>query len=242
MPDSRQHALGVRLPLSVFGLVGLLHLVGQLVAPDTWSTDVTQSLLMPLLVWVLIAGLREREQSPGRLDRLTLVALVCSWLGDVVPRFFDGDAGFLAMVGCFFLAQIAYVAAFLPYRRRSLAWRRPLALAPYALALVALLVLCRQDAGSLLGPVVGYGLALTAMAVLATGPATPAGLGGAVFFLSDALIALGAFGGLELPAGHDVWVMLTYIVGQALLVLGVLGTRDSPRESTVRPDRLAENG
>lgn len=227
MSGSRPHARGVRLPLSAFAVVGLLHLAGQLLVGDTWPTDVTQSLLMPLLIWVLIVGLRERERSMGRLGRLTLIALVCSWLGDVVPRFFDGDAGFLSMIGCFFLAQIAYVAAFLPYRRRSLARRRPVAVAPYALAFAALLVLCRQDAGPLLGPLVGYGLALTAMALLATGLATPAGLGGAVFFLSDALIALDAFGGLELPAGNDVWVMLTYIVGQALLVLGVLHTRDS---------------
>lgn len=216
----------VRLSLSAFALVSLAHLGAVLAAPATWFADVTQMLLMPLLAWTLIAGLRAGHHSTDRLGRLTLVALSCSWLGDSVPRFLSDDAAFLTMVGCFMLAQIAYLAAFLPWRRASLAWRRPSAVAPYALAFIVLLVLCREDAGPLLGPVVIYGLALTAMAIVASGLATPAGLGGAVFFVSDALIALGAFSGLDLPVSNSFWVMLTYICGQALLVLGVLHTTD----------------
>lgn len=216
----------VRLPLSTFGLVGLAHLGAVLAAPAARFADVTQILLMPLLAWTLVAGLQARRRSADRLGRLTLVALFCSWLGDSVPRFLSGDGAFLTMVGCFMLAQIAYLAAFFPYRGASLAWRRPSAVGPYALAFVVLLVLCREEAGPLLGPVVVYGLALTAMALLARGLATPAGLGGAIFFVSDALIALGAFSGLDLPVSNSFWVMLTYICGQALLVLGVLHTTD----------------
>jgi hypothetical protein len=59
------------------------------------------------------------------------------------------------------------------------------------------------------------------MAILSTGLGRLAGIGGLVFMLSDALIAIGAFTDLELVA-HGVWVMLTYVVGQTLIVLAVI--------------------
>jgi uncharacterized membrane protein YhhN len=172
---------------------------------------------MPALAWVLVAGTRSR----GRLVRLTLLALGFSWLGDTVPRFTPDDSGFLVMVGFFLLAQFAYVAAFLPSWRASAVGSRPLLLLPYAAGFVALVALTKDGAGSLLVPVLVYGFALVSMAVLATGLGWVAGLGGAIFFVSDGLIALRSFADLALPA-HGFWVMLTYVVGQSLLVLAVI--------------------
>jgi hypothetical protein len=63
------------------------------------------------------------------------------------------------------------------------------------------------------------------MAVLATGLGWVAGIGGALFFLSDSFIALRAFADVTLPA-HGFWVMLTYILGQTLLVLAVVRVAD----------------
>ena len=77
-------------------------------------------------------------------------------------------------------------------------------------------------------PVVVYGLALTTMAVLSTGVSTLAGVGGAVFMASDALIALGEFTGIDLPQ-QDFWVMLTYVAGQTLIVLAVMSRRTRGR-------------
>ena len=201
---------------AVLVLVTAAHLVAQLVVPEGTAAEVTQPLLMPALAAVLVTG---TSSSRPRLVRLTLVALFFSWLGDTVPRFVGDDLGFLVMVGSFLLAQVAYVVAFWPARHASLA-SRPLLVAPYLVALVVLVALCREGAGGLLVPVVVYGVALAAMAVLATGLGPVAGVGGAVFMLSDSLIALRAFADVELPA-HSFWVMLTYVAGQALLVAAV---------------------
>jgi len=43
-----------------------------------------------------------------------------------------------------------------------------------------------------------------------------AATGGALFMVSDSLIALDRFGGLHLPL-HEGWVMATYTTAQALL-------------------------
>lgn len=193
-----------------------VHLVAQLIAPEGLVVDVTQVLLMPLLAAVLLAG---TSRPRGRLVTLVLIALFFSWLGDTVPRFVDGDGGFLSLVGCFLVAQLVYAVAFWPLREQSLLGR-PAAVAVYVVAFVVLVVLCREEAGPLLIPVAVYGMALVTMAVLATGLGPVAGVGGAVFLVSDSLIALRAFADIDLPA-HSFWVMLTYVIGQLLLVLAV---------------------
>jgi uncharacterized membrane protein YhhN len=209
--------------LAALAVVTAVHLVAQLIAPEGVVADATQVLLMPALAGALVVGTRTPRP---RLVRLVLVALFFSWLGDTLPRFASEDVGFLVMVGCFLLAQVAYVVAFWPTRRESVL-SRPLLVAPYVVALLVLVVLCREGAGALLAPVVLYGIALAAMAVLATGLGRVAGIGGAVFLVSDSLIALGAFADLDLPA-HSFWVMLTYVVGQALLVAAVRARAADP--------------
>ena len=66
------------------------------------------------------------------------------------------------------------------------------------------------------------------------------GAGGAVFMLSDSLIALDAFADLALP-GHGFWVMLTYVLGQVLLVVAVRN-QSCRRPSGVRPRRARASG
>lgn len=171
---------------------------------------------MPLLAGWLWCAAPERT----RLVRLVVAALALSWLGDTLPAAFTGDAAFLAMVGGFLLAQVTYIVAFWPYRHASLL-RTP-AVTGYVVAFGVLFGLCAPGAGGMLVPVAIYGLCLTAMAVLATGVGTLAGLGGAVFFVSDGLIALGAFADWYDPPAPGFWVMLTYLAGQALLAVGAV--------------------
>lgn len=219
----------------VLALLTLVHLATHLLGAETLA-DASQWFLMPVLAGCLwLATRRRTADDPGRrsqLVRLTLVALGFSWLGDTAPDLADGDTAFLVMVGFFLCAQVVYTIAFWPYRAGSVL-RRPLALVPYGLALLALVVACAPSAGSLLVPVVVYGVCLVTMAVVATGVDRLAAVGGAVFLLSDALIALNAFAPwYDLP-GHGFWVMLTYVVGQVLLVLGVL-RRDRGASVTTR--------
>lgn len=198
--------------------VSLIHLTAQLIAPDGALANLTQIFLMPALaVVLLVATYRPRS----KLLRWVLLALGCSWLGDMFPRFMSGDRAFLMMVGCFLLAQLCYLQALSPYWRRSVLGR-PRWTIPYALGFGWLVFTCAPHAGSLLIPVVIYGLALTLMALLATGLGALAGTGGAIFFISDALIALRSFAGIEVPA-HSFWIMLSYVVGQGLIVAAVLG-------------------
>lgn len=210
-----------------YGVLVAAHL-GALLAGAADLAAVTQCLLMPVLAGVLWTATRWPR---GHTVTWAFGALAASFLGDAVPRLLDGDAAFLAMVGCFLLAQVSYVVAFAPRARRSVVRTRPAWLVVYGAVLVGLVALCAPHAGTLLVPVAVYGGVLTAMAVLATGLGRLGAIGGAVFLLSDALIALARFvPGWDLP-GQGVAVMLTYAVGQALLVAAVASDNRARRRA-----------
>lgn len=206
--------------LGIFVLVSVIHLGNHLVGDSEGLVDsVSQICLMAALALVLVAATRGITPRP-RLVTLTLVALFFSWLGDTIPRFLDGDTGFMAMIGGFFFAQIFYAVAFWPYRERSIL-RRPILILPYLVAVVAMVALCWSGAGPLLPAVIAYALVIVVMAILATGLGPIATLGGILFLISDSLIAVRSFADATLPA-HGFLVMLTYIIGQGLLVWGVI--------------------
>ena len=200
-----------------FELLLVAHLAAQLLGADD-AARWTQWLLMPALALVVLLTRSDRS-GRSRLVTLLLVGLFFSWLGDLLPHF-SGGASFLVMIGMFAVAQAAYAVAFWPDRARSVL-RTPWVL-PYLAAAGVMVALCAPHTGSLLLPVVGYAVLITLMAVLATGVDRLAGVGGALFVLSDSLIALEAFvPSWELP-GQGFWVMATYGLAQLLIVLGVL--------------------
>ncbi|MGO1166685.1 MAG: lysoplasmalogenase family protein [Janibacter sp.] len=200
-------------------VVTLIHLVAQIAAPGGVVADLTQVLLMPLLAWVLVLT---TPNPKSWLVRLVLLALVFSWLGDTLPRFAEdgSDLGFGLMLGSFFLAQLAYIAAFLPFASRSIVRTRPVLLIPYALVLLVMIGVMFGGAEELLPAAIVYGIAIVVMAVLATGFDRVATIGAIIFLVSDALIALSAFVQVEVPL-HGMWVMLTYVGGQAAIVAAV---------------------
>jgi len=213
-----------RAAAAALGVVTAAHLVAQ-VADAGDLANVTQWFLMPLLaglVW-LAAG----SGRATRLVRLTVVALLLSWMGDTAPDVVPDDLSFVTMLGFFLLAHVAYLAAFWPLRREGVLGRRPALVVAYALVLVALVAVCAPGADELLVPVVVYGATLSAMAVLATFDRRAA-VGGVAFIVSDSLIALNAFvDGFDLP-GYGFWVMFTYVAAQVLLTLGVLRVASRP--------------
>lgn len=209
--------------VGAFVFVAVVHLVAQLVGPDSGFTDVTQWFLMPLLAAALALGTTAPR---GRLVALVLVALGFSWLGDTAPDLTDGDGSFLLLVGFFLCAQLVYIIAFLPYRRSSVLRTHRWVVGLYALAVLALVVVFSGTAGVLVVPVALYAVCLAAMAVLATGVGRTAALGALLFVVSDALIAARAFvDDFSVPAA-GFWIMATYIAAQALIVRGVLPVGD----------------
>jgi uncharacterized membrane protein YhhN len=138
--------------------------------------------------FLLLAVLRA---APDRHGVLVVLALALSAAGDLCLL---GRArpAFLAGVGLFLSAHVAYAAAFAPRSRPS-----PLAVAALAAVAVVTLLALRwlwPRLGALRVPVLAYALAITAMLVLALGvPDRRVQLGAALFYLSDLAVARDRF-------------------------------------------------
>ncbi|MFJ6611048.1 lysoplasmalogenase [Streptomyces sp. NPDC091289] len=197
--------------LLAFLLAAVVDLGGLLAGAETVHL-VAKPLLMPLL-----AGYAALRGGP----RLLVAALLFGWGGDVF-LLADNDLAFLVGMGSFAVGHVCYLTLFGRVEGRDRA-RAPLATgAGYVLVLVVFLVLIWPDLpADLRIPLTGYSLLLTAMAWRAGVLGRYAAAGGALFLLSDALIATGIADWPQAPA-PDFWVMLTYIAAQALLTLGVL--------------------
>ncbi|MGW3330129.1 lysoplasmalogenase [Streptomyces rubiginosohelvolus] len=197
--------------LVAFLLVAAADLAGLLAGAETVHL-VAKPLLMPLL-----AGYAALRGAP----RLLVAALLFGCGGDVF-LLADNDLAFLVGMGSFAVGHVCYLTLFGWGEGRGRAPAPLVTGAGYAVVLVVFLVLIWPDLpADLRIPLTGYSLLLTAMAWRAGVFGPYAAVGGALFLLSDALIATGIAEWPQAPA-PDFWVMLTYIAAQALLTLGVL--------------------
>jgi len=210
--------------LAAFALTATVDLTSLAVGFDAGHT-LAKPLLMPLLAaWAAVRG----------APRLLVAALLCGWGGDVL-LLSDADPAFLAGMASFAVGHVCYLALF---GRHGTPRARAALLAPAcAAALVTTVALLWPDLpADLRVPVAGYSTLLVAMACTAAVRLGPvAGLGGALFLLSDTLIATGVADWPQLPR-PDLWIMLTYIAAQFLLATGTV------RALRARPGPMATYG
>jgi len=163
-------------------------------------------LTKPLLMPVLMVG----------RDRPAQRALAFGGAGDVA-LLGSTESAFTAGLVSFFAGHVAWIIAL---RQRPGGGRlrgRPVLAAPYVAAFGALNAYLWKRTGKDRIPVIAYSAALLAMSLAALDSDSPTtAAGGALFLVSDTLLALERFGGLHLPA-HEGLVMATYASAQALL-------------------------
>ncbi|WP_405494350.1 lysoplasmalogenase [Streptomyces sp. NBC_00096] len=197
--------------LGAFAVATALDL-GSLLAGWHPGHLIAKPFLMPLLVGYVVYRARA---TTGRAPRLLIAALLFGWGGDLA-LLFDADPAFLIGMGSFAAGHVCYLVLF--GRGRP----SPALGAAYALALVSTVTLLWGDLpADLRVPVAGYSLLLTAMAWRSGAPGLRAGIGGALFLLSDTLIATGVAEWPQ-PPRPDFWIMATYVAAQYLLATGTL--------------------
>lgn len=185
----------------------------------------SKSLLMPILA---IAYIRGQDNNTG-FAGLVITALFFSWLGDLFLMF-DGvnPLYFLLGIACFLTTHILYIIYFAKIRsaRNSYLKKRPLMLLVIMVYSIELLYILWPNLGAMKFPVIIYAIVISTMLAMAGWqyekiPLKPAMLfifGAFLFVLSDSALALNKF---HRPfAGGGIFVMLTYVAAQTLIVLG----------------------
>lgn len=212
-------------------VVAFAVITGVVALIDWWSVwrgrpDV-EAVAKPLTMVGLIAV----AESAGAGDHATgiwlLVALFLGMLGDVA-LLGNTQQRFLGGVGAFFAGHLAYVVCFARLFAPTpwLPW-----LAGFLLAVVLVATRDTVPAAFRLGgarvavPVAAYSLVIGVMLITASLTGRPLiAAGAAIFVVSDSMIGVSlakkGYGGPAGPA--HVAVMVTYHLGQALMVVGVL--------------------
>ncbi|MFE3767765.1 lysoplasmalogenase [Streptomyces sp. NPDC059104] len=203
--------------LVAFGVAAAVDL-GALLAGWHLGHVIAKPLLMPLLVAHVITR---------RAPRLLIAALLFGWGGDLA-LLFDAEPAFLVGMGSFAAGHVCYLVLF--GRGRT----GPVLGGAYALALVGTVALLWGDLpAGLRVPVAGYSLLLTAMAYRSSALGRTAGIGGALFLLSDTLIATGVAEWPQ-PPRPDFWIMATYLAAQYLLAAGAIAPAQAYRREVIQ--------
>ncbi len=185
--------------------------------PGSWVVKVLPAVFLSLALW----------SDTRRVARLVALGLLAHGAGDIFLDV-DRDRLFIAGMAAFFVGHLLYIAAF-----RTRPGSEPSVTRTIQIAAVILTagviggILVRLLDGILLYAVPVYVVALTTMTVSAMRAQWPNALvvaGASLFLFSDAVIAVNKF---IYPFDLAMWIIWpTYVGGQILIALGILGSAD----------------
>lgn len=210
-----------------------VYVIAMVVNLMTVATDrpdvefVSKIMLMPLLVFWVVAFCKHTGQTINRTVQLLLVGLGFAWLGDIALSF-DGDAWFGLGLACFLVMQVLYVLAYRSVPGPGLLRAWPLAWIPFVLLWIAVNVALLGKTGVMLVPVLVYSAMLVVMAAQALDLLIRVDrrygwivfIGALLFVASDALIAFTAFGVFESSRATGIFIMASYALAQAMIAVG----------------------
>lgn len=189
--------------------MAVLHLILNAAGATPWDS-ITKCLIVPLLaVWVFT------EHGPPIL----VVALTFCTFGDF---FLEFDDLFIVGMAAFAIAHLCFIRFFVSRGALDQLREKPWIVAVYAAAAIALVVFIWSGLeADIRPPIPVYAALLAGTAATALACDRRAGLGGALFLSSDAMIALGEADKWQ-PAPSGVWIMATYILAVFFLSDGIL--------------------
>ncbi|WP_353055581.1 lysoplasmalogenase family protein [Leucobacter sp. CX87] len=218
-PETAPRAARAWLPFVPYIVVSIIHVV--LLALEHPLAGPTKLLLMPTLALAAVWSTAGLRPWPRAAVIALLAAIAASWLGDGAGTFFPGLPELPMMLLWFGVAHIVYIALF--WRTRGLGrGRPPLWALAYVAWYVVLLAVLGPHTGALFWGIAAYGLVLGATAVSASRCGPIAAWGGVWFLASDSILAFRLFLPDAMPDWTSPAVMVTYTLGQGLIVAGVL--------------------
>ncbi len=220
----------VKILKALFFLTAAGNLISH-ISSAVWLEYATKPLLMVLLLLIFTSSCVNQKSAAYRL---TVLALLFSWFGDILLLFqSENDLFFMLGLAAFLIAQLFYIFVYRKIRlpvepdRKSRIFInvRIVFLILIGSALYSILF---NHIGELQIPVAIYTMALIGMAITAVlrkGRTSDRSfllvyMGALLFIMSDSMLAINQF--LEPIIYGRLLIMLTYILAQFLIVQGIL--------------------
>lgn len=178
----------------------------------------TKPLLLPIIIWFYFTY---SKQEVFRINRWFLSGLILSFLGDVFLLF---GWGFMPGLGSFLLAHICYIIYFFKIKKKNVwSWL------PFVfLYLGSFIYYIYPYLNEMKIPVVIYGITIATMLYFSISTYSLLLILGAILFvISDSVLAINMF--VEHSTEKELVVMITYVLAQLMLVLGVVGIEKKNR-------------
>lgn len=186
--------------------------------------------LKPILIPILIFGVYFYKNFPTK--NILLTALIFSWIGDVILLFSDiSEIYFILGLISFLISHIVYCILFNRQTKRNLK-KKSIAIGIgtilIACYLIGMLSVLLPSLGDLKIPVIVYASVISIMLLFAYNgllnwnePGNKLVFSGAVVFvISDSILAINKF--YNPIEKSSFFIMLTYLVAQYLIVIGIL--------------------
>ena len=213
-----------KITLFIFFVVAVIELLSKIFGWESiGSVQITvKPLLMPSLAAYFLYSVKQKN----KLAFLIVIALLFSWIGDVMLMFQEiKPVYFMLGLVSFLLAHIAYIFVFNKssqnFKPKIFTYSTGFLLMLFG---VLMLMLMWTGLGDLKIPVTVYTSVIMIMGISAlfrkADGASLVLIGAILFISSDSLLALNKFyQGFE---AADFWVMLTYILAQYFIVAGMI--------------------
>ncbi|RZF90428.1 lysoplasmalogenase [Pseudoalteromonas sp. CO302Y] len=185
---------------------------------------VTALLKATPILFLIVMVVKYRAQIQNRTVITLLLALSFSALGDVLLALDTGQL-FIGGLAAFFVSHLFYIITMLPVKKYRID-----VLLLYLFLAIGVFCLLYPTLNEMLIPVIFYTIVLMIMASLTWMTDKSNGflvLGGAVFVISDSILALNRF---YMPFAYaDIAIMCSYYLAQFCLVKGFLQAPDKSK-------------
>ena len=216
--------------LIMFLLVAVIELLSRIFGWDSIGT--VQLTVKPLIMPSLAAYFFFSIKQKNKLAFIMIIALLFSWIGDVMLMFEEvKPIYFMLGLVSFLIAHLTYIFVFnkssQDFKPKIFTYSTGFLLMLFG---VLMLMLMWTGLGDLKIPVTVYTSVIMIMGISAlfrkADGASLVLIGAILFISSDSLLALNKFyHGFE---AADFWVMLTYILAQYFIVTGMISYFSAP--------------
>jgi uncharacterized membrane protein YhhN len=211
--------------IKIYCAFSLLYLIILFLGYQNWDL-----FLKPILIPILAFGVYFYPKFSSKKTLLT--ALLFSWIGDVILLFADmAEIYFILGLVAFLISHITYCVLFNKQSKGKFKKNKvffAIGSALIACYLIAMLSVLLPTLGDLKIPVIVYATVISTMLIFAFNGLLiwekPANqyifLGATVFVISDSILAVNKF--YTPIEKSSFFIMLTYLVAQYLIVVGIL--------------------